>query len=76
MSFLFKSYSFVEVICGLNLIKRSSFRETQRIMIEMVCINKTHKHAPNTQRKITLEKVSYYENKFKTTPSTNNYALE
>ena len=41
----------------------------------MVCINKTQKHGPNTQRKITLEKVSYYENKFKTTPSTNNYAL-
>ena len=55
--------------------KTKFFRETQRIMIEMVCINKTHKYAPNTQRKITLEKVSYYENKFKTTPCTNNYAL-
>ena len=75
LSFLYKNYSLVEVICWLNLIKQSSFRETQRIMIEMVCINKTQKHGPNTQRKITLEKVSYYENKFKTTPSTNNYAL-
>ena len=32
-------------------------------------MNKQNTHTLNTQRKITLERVSYYENKFKTTPS-------
>ena len=32
-------------------------------------INKQNTHTLNTQRKITLERVSYYDNKFKTTPS-------
>ena len=32
-------------------------------------MNKQNTHTPNTQRNITLERVSYYENKFKTTPS-------
>ena len=33
------------------------------------CMNKQNTHTPNTQRNITLERVSHYENKFKTTPS-------
>ena len=32
-------------------------------------MNKQNTHTLNTQRKITLKRVSYYENKFKTTPS-------
>ena len=32
-------------------------------------MNKQNTHTVNTQRKITLERVGYYENKFKTTPS-------
>ena len=32
-------------------------------------MNKQNTYTINTERKITLERVSYYENKFKTTPS-------
>ena len=32
-------------------------------------MNKQNTHTINTERKITLERVSYYENKFKTTHS-------
>ena len=32
-------------------------------------MNKQNTHTLNTRRKITLERVSYYENKFKTTSS-------
>ena len=36
---------------------------------DRIGMNKQNTHTLNTQRKITLERVSYYENKFKTTPS-------
>ena len=47
----FKSYSLVEVIYWLDSIKLSFFGQTQRIMIEIVWINRTHMCAVNTQRK-------------------------
>ena len=65
MSLLFKNYSPVEVtyLFCLDSIRLSYSKETHRILIEMVLINKilTHAHTPNT--KILLERVSYYENK-------------
>ena len=51
MSLPFKSYSLVEVIYWLDSIKLSFFGQTQRIMIEIVWINRTHMCAVNTQRK-------------------------
>ena len=51
MSLPFKSYLLVEVIYWLDSIKLSFFGQTQRIMIEIVWINRTHMCAVNTQRK-------------------------
>ena len=66
-----------KICCWLDAIRLSSSCETQIILIEMVWINETHTyththththtHTPNTkhlERKITLERVGYYENKW------------
>ena len=51
MSLLFKSYSLVEVICWLVSIKLSFLGQKQRIMIEIIWINRTHMCTVITQRK-------------------------
>ena len=67
VSFLLKNYSLVKVMYLLTSVRPGYSCVTQIILIEMVLINNTHTHThthtPNTQRKTTAERVSYYENK-------------
>ena len=51
MSFLFKKYSLVKVIY-------LSSCETHIILIEMMYVNKQNTYTSNTQKKVTLERVS------------------
>ena len=79
MSFLFKNYSLVEVIYLLIRCYKTRFFLRNTNNTDRNGVNKqnththTHTHTPNTQRKVTLERVSLKISDtpppfFKTTP--------
>ena len=64
MCFCFKNYLLVEVTCLLFRCNETKFFLWNPNNTDRNGVNKQNKQTPKTQRKMTLEMVSYYENKW------------